>query len=741
VSRRASRHLAPFAFALLVAFPSATLGQDLECDPGDIRVDDIDFRGNSTFDEAELETAIATTQSSFWRRIGLPFGARRCIDRVEFERDLLRLRLFYRQRGFYKAQVDTVVAVEEPGRVDIRFDIVEGPPVLIDSLHVSGLDTLRDGPRLARQIEQMRGQRFDRLEVQRRISAILDRLHDQGYARAEVLRNFEVDEMRDRATVDLQFLPGRVMRIARIDVEIQPQQGTAVEIPESEVRRLISLRVGGIYREQDLFRSQRDLYQLETYSHVEIRLAPDSLQPPGDSLLAVRVTLGEAAMHTVRLGAGWATLDCFRTQARFVDRDFVGDARRLEVNGRLSKIGVGYPLAGAEQLCASQVRNDVFSDTVNFYLGTTVRQPLLFGLRLAPALTLFSERYSELDAYLRRTTIGGVASVTRETRPRTPVTLAYQLEYGRTQAADAVFCAVFNVCELQAISALTQNTRLATGRLSVSRDRTDNVYDPRRGDLVRLEWRHSSSLIGSDFQFNKWTGEAAWYKALTPSVTFASRIQVGGVLALGTLEGADDFVPPQERMYGGGPNSVRGYRQNELGPLVYLVDSASARVDSILPSGDTIFVADDTVGILRTSPTGGNALAIVNAELRMRPPFLRDLLQFALFLDGGQVYNRRSETVRLDQFRWTPGIGLRIGSPVGPIRFDLAYNRHAQQRGPAYAIVRDPGTGNPSRLRCVSPGNTLPNGFGVGCPASFTPRQDESFFQKLTFHFSIGQAF
>ena len=739
MSWRVTRHVALLAGALLFVLPGAGGAQDLECDPGDVRVDDIDFRGNRTFPEAELEAAIATTPSSFWRRVGLFFGAQRCLDRVEFQRDVLRLRLFYRQRGFYKATVDTTVSVKEPGRVDIRFDIAEGPPVLIDTMRVTGLDTVRDGQRLTRHLEQMGGGRFDRQELQRRVASVIDRLRDQGFARAEVLSGYEVDELRDRATVDLQFLPGRVMRIARIDVEIQPREGKRQEIPEEEVRRLISLRVGEIFREQDLFRSQRDLYQLETYAHVEIRLAPDSLQPPGDSLLAVRVLLSEAAMHSVRVGAGWATLDCFRAQGRFVDRDFIGDARRLEVNGRLSKIGVGYPLDGVETLCASQVRNDVFSDTVNYYAGTTVRQPLLFGLRLAPTLTLFSERYSELDAYLRRTTIGGVASVTRETRPRTPVTLAYQLEYGRTQAADAVFCAVFNVCELQAISELTQNTQLASGRLSLSRDRTDNLYDPRRGDIVRLEYRHSSSFIGSDFSFNKWTGEANWYKGLTPSVTFASRLQIGGVLALGTLRGADDFVPPQERMYGGGPNSVRGYRQNELGPLVYLVDAA--RADSVLPSGDTIFVADDTIGVIRTSPTGGNALAIANVELRMRPRFLRDLLQFALFVDGGQVYNRRAETVRLDQFRWTPGVGLRIASPVGPIRFDLAYNRYAQQRGPAYTIVRDDVTGNPSRLRCVSPGNTLPNGFGEGCPATFTPRRDDSFFQKLTFHFSIGQAF
>ena len=739
MSWRVARQLARLAVALSFAVPTALGAQDLECDPGDVRVDDIEFTGNRAFTDAELEAAIATTPSSFWRRIGLFFGARRCLDRVEFQRDVLRLRLFYRQRGFYEARVDTTVTPEGPDRIDITFDIAEGRPVVIDSLRVTGLDTLREGARLMRQLEAMRGARFDREELQRRVSGILDRLRDQGYARAEVLSGYEVDEVSNRATVDLQFLPGRAMRIARIDVEVQPREGKSLEIPEAEVRKLISLRVGEIYREQELFRSQRDLYQLETYAHVEIRLAPDSLQPPGDSLLAVRVVLSEAAMHSVRLGAGWATLDCFRAQGRFVDRDFIGGARRLEVNGRLSKIGVGYPLDGAEPLCASQVRNDIFSDTVNYYAGATVRQPLLFGLRLAPTLTLFTERYSELDAYLRNTTIGGVASITRETRPRMPVTLAYQLEYGRTEAADAVFCAVFNVCELQAISELTQNNRLATARVSVSRERTDNVYDPRRGDVVRLEWRHSSPLIGSDFRFNKWTGEASWYKGLSPGVTFASRLQLGGVLALGSLHGADDFVPPQERMYGGGPNSVRGYRQNELGPLTFLLDTA--RVDSILPSGDTLFVADDTIGVRRTSPTGGNALAIVNIELRMRPPFLRDLLQFALFVDGGQVYNRRAETVRLDQFRWTPGFGLRIGSPVGPIRFDLAYNRYAQQRGPAYVFVRDQSTGNPSRLRCVSPGNTLPNGFGEGCPPTFTPRQDESFFKKLTFHFSIGQAF
>ena len=103
MSWQVTRHVAPLAVALFLAVPAAAGAQDLECDPGDVRVDDLEFRGNETFPDDELEAAIATTPSSFWRRIGLFFGAQRCLDRVEFQRDVLRLRLFYRQRGFYEA--------------------------------------------------------------------------------------------------------------------------------------------------------------------------------------------------------------------------------------------------------------------------------------------------------------------------------------------------------------------------------------------------------------------------------------------------------------------------------------------------------------------------------------------------------------------------------------------------------------------------------------------------------------
>ena len=37
-----------------------------------------------------------------------------------------------------------------------------------------------------------------------------------------------------------------------------------------------------------------------------------------------------------------------------------------------------------------------------------------------------------------------------------------------------------------------------------------------------------------------------------------------------------NFIPPEQRFYAGGPNDVRGYDLNELGPVVYVVNAATA---------------------------------------------------------------------------------------------------------------------------------------------------------------------
>ena len=68
-------------------------------------------------------------------------------------------------------------------------------------------------------------------------------------------------------------------------------------------------------------------------------------------------------------------------------------------------------------------------------------------------------------------------------------------------------------------------------------------------------------------------------------------------------------------------------------------------------------------------PRGGNGLVIANLELRVP---IRGNLGGALFVDGGNVFNRVSE-IDLGELRGAVGFGARYRSPIGPLRLDMGF--------------------------------------------------------------------
>jgi outer membrane protein assembly factor BamA len=246
-------------------------------------------------------------------------------------------------------------------------------------------------------------------------------------------------------------------------------------------------------------------------------------------------------------------------------------------------------------------------------------------------------------------------------------------------------------------------------------------------------------------------GDFARYWRVGSGAVFGARLQVGG--ALGAL---DRTLPAQERLYAGGPTTVRGFRQNELGPVVYIVDRVV--FDTVGAPPGTAFVQPDTLDQgYHVAPTGGNSVVVGNLEMRLRSPLFPDLLQWTLFTDVGEVWNRRANQPNLgfERLRVTPGFGLRAFSPIGAIRVDFGYNGYRPQQGAAYYNVPTQ-SDDTAPLLCVSPvgaaripvtitpdgngGFILSQSYSL-CGGDFQPPRETNFLQRFSFFFAIGQAF
>ena len=753
-----------FVASALMASPVVAAAQATVCDlPDAVEVRRLRFVGNDTFRGYVLARSIVTEPTPLARRLfrlGL-FGDRRCLDRYEFGRDSARIRVFYSQRGYFNTRVEAVERQLSPSSVEIRFNIFEGPPTIVERFTITGLDSVPERARIEAGLPLRAGEPFDQRFLNATRDTLTRRLRNSGYPAAEVLGQTETDYERRTATVRLDAEPGTRAHIGEIAVEITPRPATAADrgarqqISEESVRRLIGVRTGDLYSERRLEDAKRTLVLTEVYAGVLLELDSAAREPPGDSAVRVLVALSEGFTRSWRPSAGYGTLDCFRTDGEYRDNDFPGDGRRFELRARLSKIGIGRPLAGASGLCPF-LRDDPYSVRLNYYAAATVSEPMPVWRGFRPNATLYSERRGEYNAYLRSTPIGGIVSATRQASRRT-YALAYQLEYGRTEAAPAVFCALQNICLEEDRAPLLRARRLGVASAGFTQDWSNHPAYPSGGGVARVDLRHASTVIGSDdrLQFTRATVDFSLYFGLWGSTTLATRFRAGTVVGP-SQSGTSEFIPPQERQFAGGSNSVRGFRQNDLGPKVYIARGYdTVRADGgTAPAGpnDTVFFrARSADGPLRSVPTGGSALVVANVELRLRSPVFPDRLHLTAFTDVGELWTpgapQRQD--RFENLKITPGLGVRIQTPVGPFRVDVAYNPYSPRAGAAFfdAPIQLGG-----QLYCVSPGNTLPvTGLGVegsaplqasgACAADFQPPQSRTFLRRLTWSFGIGQAF
>jgi len=669
------------------------------------------FQGNKSIPTTVLAAGISTTNSGWFRRTP-PFkwlgflGEKRYFDERQFVADVLRLQFIYKASGFLEVRVDTAV-VREADQVKVTFKITEGPPVLVRTLQLNGIRPVPQKSQLTLKLPLQEGKPFNRFKMAASMDSISHRLRNRGYPAVLVLKNFHVDSAQRIADVTFDVDPGPRSVIGPIRVE-----GTS-PIDTSFVRRMVPAGTGRLFSQDELFLSQRNLYRTELFQFSSVGIDSAHYQAT-DSIVPLLVRVREGRLHRVRSGVGYATTDCFRGGAAWRARNFSGGGRIFEISGRASKVGVGTPLdAGLDQSICSQLRKDpIGSSKLNYNLTATLEQPGFIEPLNTLTYAAFADRRSEFQVYLREE-IGGSVTIRREGLRRVPLSLAYKVSYGHTSASSVNFCAFFSACTNEDISLLSQSRFLGTLTGTIAMPRANSVLDPTQGYVLSAEGTVSSRFLGSSSltEFEKIVVDGAWYQELSRDVVLSWHLRAGAIFApqVAFTSATVSFIPPDERFYGGGPNDVRGYQRNELGPVVYVVTSNDPDSTAVLGGIDTLPV--------RFSATGGNTLLVGNVEIRVPSPIFTQRMRLAAFIDAGTVFERGKANAP-STLRFTPGVGMRFATPLGPARLDVAYNGYPRQPGALYQS--NPNTGS---LRKIA------DNFSSGRRSS------------LTFQFAIGQPF
>lgn len=184
-------------------------------------------------------------------------------------------------------------------------------------------------------------------------------------------------------------------------------------------------------------------------------------------------------------------------------------------------------------------------------------------------------------------------------------------------------------------------TRLPYVGTQLLRDTRDDPIDTNRGFFASLDLSGSGTFLGSDFKFLRLFTQASSFRGLSLAGrpwTWAQSVRLGLAHPFAGQE-----IIESERFFAGGPYSVRGYEMDSLGPREIL--------------GDIV-----------NRPAGGNALFILNEEIRVPLPW--DLTGL-VFFDAGQVW-ARPEDADFDLAK-SLGLGLRARTPLGLLRLDAAY--------------------------------------------------------------------
>ncbi|MSO34944.1 MAG: outer membrane protein assembly factor [Acidobacteria bacterium] len=569
----------------------------------------------------------------------------------------------YRVRGFTQAAVKPAIQVlpaETRGGasfrpVDVRFDIQEGPQTLVSVVAFEGTNAIRPA-QLAARMALAAGRPFYRPRLAADRDALQRVYRSLGYQSVSVISQLAFSNERSRVAITWTVAEGPRILVDR--VLIKGNRRTGIDL----IRRELTIRSGSPISDDALVESQRQLAATGLFRRVRVSELPRT----GSNTRDVLVDLEEAPSTTVSYGGG---LEVGRIGARdangqvgdaldvaprgFFDisrRNLWGKNRSVTLFARVTLRKNGSAGAGGE-------RTYGFNDYRGLF---TFREPRAFGTTGDAQLTAFVEQGLRTSFDFNRR---GVTADYAKRFGSFTTTARYTFDYTK------LFNEEIAAGDQLLIDRLFPQVKLSKVFASILRDSRDDVLDPHKGAVVGVDASVAAKVMGSEVGFVKTFAQGFIYRRL-PGRGFV----LAAGARVGVAVGFKQTVPPVDEIAAVARGPVaRGTSRAAVFPTVIRELPASER---FFAGGDTTVrgFALDRLGTPETLdrqgfPQGGNGLAVFNLEARA--PYWNNL-QFVWFTDAGNVFKTASD-LRLDELRFSSGLGFRYRSPIGPLRVDWGF--------------------------------------------------------------------
>ena len=596
------------------------------------RIRQINIVGNELFTDKELKKDFELKTPNWLSFI-------RQDDRYSREAlqgDLEKLRSYYLDRGYAEFDLESTQVTLSPDLKDvfITINIREGSNYIVSDVKLAG-DFVVDEAELNRYVLLKPGMRFSQQLITQSSELIRLRLGQEGYGFAEVTPIPEIDEDGGEVAVTLLISAERRVYVRRISFD-------GASAVDDEILRREMRQFEGAYLSNDLLeRSKVRLQRLPYLEEVDF----ETLRVPGSQdQVDVVFSLTERQPGEFQGSVGYSGYYKLQLSGSAVHTNLFGRGNRLALGltgtnySRLYNLSYTDPYAtmngvsitgslsyqNYSQLIAAGSDLDTTTASASTELSYPISeyQSLILGATLQQA-DLITTQFSNEQS--RQWVLANGKSYERMVT--NAITGEPQLYYGSK----------FNSLEL------------LMGWLYDSRNR---VLFPDRGMRHRLSL--SATVPGSDVEYATARYQYTQYLPVPGLRWFGLRLNAD--VGISEAFGDTTAVPPYKHYYGGGPESVRGFKEYRLGPK-------------------------DRFG----NAYGGNLLVTGQLELILPlPQRFRQSARLAAFLDFGNVFStsgltffdRLGDPLSYDfdpsKIKRSVGIGAEWLAPLGLLRFSFA---------------------------------------------------------------------